>query len=123
MTNVMESNATDYRLERWIAAILALLFFLPFFANAEESPLLVSTRDGFSDAPFAWHCRATNIDGFDQCALMLDGKVLTWRMAPQGEELSARLMSRNADAVEIEISRNGSAWQPHRFAHSSRRTP
>ena len=29
----------DYRLERWIAVILALLFFLPFIANAQESPL------------------------------------------------------------------------------------
>ena len=27
---------TDYRLERWIAAILFLLFFLPFVANADE---------------------------------------------------------------------------------------
>ena len=33
----MESETTsDYRLERWIAVLLALLFFLPFVANADE---------------------------------------------------------------------------------------
>jgi hypothetical protein len=26
----METTTTDYRLERWIAFILALLFFVPF---------------------------------------------------------------------------------------------
>jgi hypothetical protein len=33
MAIVMETNITDYRLERWIAAVLALLFFLPFIAR------------------------------------------------------------------------------------------
>lgn len=33
----MESEtASDYRLERWIAVLLALLFLLPFVANADE---------------------------------------------------------------------------------------
>ncbi len=33
----MESEtASDYRLERWIAVLLTLLFFLPFVANADE---------------------------------------------------------------------------------------
>lgn len=33
---------TDYRLERWIAVFLALLFFLPFIANAQEAPLALT---------------------------------------------------------------------------------
>lgn len=33
---------TDYRLERWIAIFLALLFFLPFLASAQESPLALT---------------------------------------------------------------------------------
>ena len=124
MTTVMEAETQNYRLERWIAVILALMFFLPFVASAEESPLLVvSSRDGASNAPFAWRCRSTGIDGFDQCALMLDGKVLTWRMAPAGQELSARLRSRNTNTVEIEISRNGRDWRSHLFSHSSRKMP
>ena len=36
---VMEIQPTDYRLERWIALFLTLLFFLPFVAKADESPL------------------------------------------------------------------------------------
>jgi hypothetical protein len=32
----MEPETTDYRLERWIAIILSLLFFLPFVARGEE---------------------------------------------------------------------------------------
>jgi hypothetical protein len=47
---------------------------------------------------------------------MLDGKVLTWRMAPAGQELSARLRSRNTNVVEIEISRNGRDWRSHLFS-------
>ncbi|MDQ3281030.1 MAG: hypothetical protein M3Q69_06435 [Acidobacteriota bacterium] len=35
----METHPADYRLERWIALFLALLFFVPFVAKAEESPL------------------------------------------------------------------------------------
>jgi hypothetical protein len=31
---VMETTNHTYRLERWIAAILGLLFVLPFLANA-----------------------------------------------------------------------------------------
>jgi hypothetical protein len=120
MTLVMEAEIKDYRLERWIAVILALMFFLPFVASAEESPMLVvSSRDGAPDAPFAWRCRSTGIDGFDQCALMLDGKVLTWRMAPAGQELSARLRSRTTNGVEVEISRNGRDWRSHLFSHSA----
>ena len=36
----MESN--DYRLERWLAIILSLLFFLPFVARADEIVLMGS---------------------------------------------------------------------------------
>ena len=35
-SNVRMSKENDYRLERWIAALLFLLFFLPFVANADE---------------------------------------------------------------------------------------
>ena len=34
MADVMETEIRDYRLERWIAVILALLFLLPFVAQA-----------------------------------------------------------------------------------------
>jgi hypothetical protein len=124
MTTVMESEVTSYRLERWIAVILALMFFLPFVANAEESPLaVVSSRDAVHDGPLAWRCRATGMDGFDQCALLLDGKVLTWRMAPEGQELRARLRFNDAKLGMVEISRNGKNWQSHFFSHSSRNSP
>jgi hypothetical protein len=42
MPTVMAMEApfeTNYRLERWIALFLALLFFIPFVANAQESQL------------------------------------------------------------------------------------
>ncbi len=124
MTFVMESEIKNYRLERWIAVILALMFFLPFVANAEESPLkVVSSRDADTNGPLAWRCRSTGIDGFDQCALLLDGKVLTWRMAPEGQELRARLRFNDAQIRMVEISRNGQDWQSHLFSHSSRRMP
>jgi hypothetical protein len=29
----MEANATNYKLERWIALLLGMLFFLPFLAR------------------------------------------------------------------------------------------
>ena len=39
----MEANLeTNYRLERWIALFLALLFFVPFIANAQESQLALT---------------------------------------------------------------------------------
>ena len=128
MTCVMESEIKNYHLERWIAVILALMFFLPFVANAEEAQLVVvSSRDAATDGPLAWRCKSTGIDGFDQCALLLDGKVLTWRMAPEGQELRARLRfvndDRDARIGMVEISRNGKDWQSHLFSHSSRRMP
>ncbi len=124
MTFVMETEIKNYRLERWIAVILALMFFLPFVATAEESPLLVvSSRDTATDGPLNWRCRSTGIDGFDQCALLLDGKVITWRMAPEGQELRARLRFDDAQIRMVEISRNGKDWQAHLLSNSSRRMP
>jgi hypothetical protein len=32
----MQTKTTDYRLERWIAVLLGLLFFLPFVARADD---------------------------------------------------------------------------------------
>src|SRR5688500_3414489 len=32
----MEETTTNYRLERWLAVLLGLLFFLPFVARADE---------------------------------------------------------------------------------------
>jgi hypothetical protein len=123
MTFVMETEIKDYRLERWIAVILALMFFLPFVASAEESPLLVvSSRDAVTDGPLRWRCQSTGVDGFAQCALLLDGKVITWRMAPEGQELRARLRFDDAQIRMVEISRNGKDWQAH-LLNSSRRMP
>lgn len=114
----MEPNAastpTDYRLERWIAALLALLFFLPFIANAQESPV-VSTKNaapvsiGASTA--RWNCREASVEGFRQCALLVDEHVVTWRMATDGQELRARILFTN-DELRVSISRDGGAWQP-----------
>ena len=36
MLFVMESHPNDYRLERWLAVLLSLLFFLPFVARADD---------------------------------------------------------------------------------------
>jgi hypothetical protein len=125
MTLVMETATNnDYRLERWIAVILALMFFLPFVATAEESPLLVvSSRDAVTDGPLSWRCKSTGVDGFDQCALLLDGKVITWRMAPEGQAVHARLRFDDAQIRMVEISRNGRDWQAHLLSNSSRRMP
>lgn len=123
MTFVMEPTAiNDYKLERWIAVILALLFFLPFVAQAQESPVALLhstdapiqiTHNG-NDSTLAWRCRNTGIDGFAQCGLFLDGKVLTWRMAPEGQALLARVAYGSGD-VRFEVSRIA--------AHSSRNKP
>lgn len=138
MTLVMETQSNDYRLERWIAIILALLFLLPFVANAEERseerPLAI-VRSGDAapaklsidgtDTTMTWRCKDTGIDGFDQCALLRDGKVVTWRMAPEGQELTAIVRV----GGEIVISRGNARAQPvlsvalRRASHSSRRMP
>lgn len=124
MTFNMETEIRQYRLERWIAVILALMFLLPFVANAEESPLaVVSSRDAATDGPLRWRCQSTGIDGFDQCALLLDEKVITWRMAPEGQELRARLRFDGEQIAMVEISRNGKDWQAHLLSSSSRRMP
>lgn len=129
MTLVMETEIKDYRLERWIAFILALLFFLPFVAQAEERPAIVRSGDAApvrlsidgTGATMTWRCRSTGIDGFDQCALLRDGKVVTWRMAPEGQELTALVRA----GGEITITRGKARRQPaSRLAsHSSRRMP
>ena len=130
MTLVMENQVNDYRLERWIAVFLALLFLLPFVAQAEERPLAIVrsgdaapvklTVDG-ADATMAWRCKDTGIDGFAQCALVRDGKVVTWRMAPEGQELTALVR----DGGEIVITRGKARRQPvlRMASHSSRRMP
>lgn len=82
---------TDYRLERWIALFLALLFFVPFVANAQPAPAAVTVSFDGTDSSLRWVCKETNIDDFRQCALMLDDRLLTWRMAPAGEELTVQV--------------------------------
>lgn len=130
MTLVMETETKDYRLERWLAAILALLFLLPFVAQAEERPLaVIRSGDAASvklaidgtDTTMAWRCKDTGIDGFSQCALMRDGKVVTWRMAPEGQELTALVRT----GGEIVITRGNARRQPpvRMASHSSRRMP
>jgi hypothetical protein len=129
MTLVMETESrNDYRLERWIAVILALLFFLPFVARADVRSgngvaETVSYRG--SDATMQWQCKDTGIDGFSQCALVVDGKVATWRMAPRGEELIARVNSSN-DTLEIaRVRLHGRKRDAlfQRVSYSSRRMP
>lgn len=51
MVFVMESNETDYRLERWLAIILSLLFFLPFVARADEIVFATESYHG-EEMPF-----------------------------------------------------------------------
>jgi hypothetical protein len=130
MTLVMESKRNDYRLERWIAVILSLLFFLPFVARADERPAtIVRSGDAAAvkliidgnDTTMTWRCNDTGIDGFSQCALMRDGKVVTWRMAPEGQELTA-LVRNDGD---ITITRGKTRTQPVLLlaAHSSRSNP
>ena len=130
MTLVMENQINDYRLERWIAVFLALLFLLPFVAHAEERPLaIVRSGDAVpvklsidgTDATMAWRCKDTGIDGFAQCALVRDGKVVTWRMAPEGQELTALVRA----GGEIVITRGKVRRQPvlRMASHSSRRMP
>lgn len=130
MTLVMETKRNDYRLERWIAVFLSLLFLLPFVARADErAPAIVRSGDASpvkliidgNDTTMTWRCKSTGIDGFDQCALLRDGKVVTWRMAPEGQELTA-LVSLNG---ELAITRGKARRQPVLLlaSHSSRSIP
>jgi hypothetical protein len=118
----------DYRLERWIAVILALLFFLPFVARADVrsgSGVTETVSYRGSDAKLEWQCKDTGIDGFSQCALLVDGKVATWRMAPRGEELIARVNG-SGDTLEIARVRLNSRKRDAQFqrvSYSSRRMP
>jgi len=51
---VMETPAPDYRLERWIAIFLALLFFVPFIASAQEAaPLALVCADDRASLQYA----------------------------------------------------------------------
>lgn len=112
---VMETTpATDYRLERWIALFLALLFFLPFVATAQESPI-VSTNDKaavrIEGSDVRWSCKAASVEGFRQCALLVDEHVVTWRMAAGDQELRAKV-GFDKETLRVQISRGGGAWQP-----------
>jgi len=133
----METDVpSDYRLERWIALLLTLLFFLPFVAKADERVARVSTASAPALIAFqgeqsslGWSCKETDIDGFRQCALVLDGRVLTWRMAPEGDELHAAVtfagdLDRDSrlDLV-VEISRNGMPARQVRFLSSAGELP
>ena len=50
----METQFNDYKLERWIAVLLFLLFFLPFVASAQPAPLSLVCSD---DAAWLQHAR------------------------------------------------------------------
>ncbi|HEY0157239.1 MAG TPA: hypothetical protein VGF28_08145 [Thermoanaerobaculia bacterium] len=52
----METPLTDYKLERWIALFLFLLFFVPFVTVAQPAPLALVCTD---DAAFLQHARGT----------------------------------------------------------------
>lgn len=119
----MENQITNYRLERWIALFLALLFFVPFVAQAQE-PAARVTFNG-TESTLDWRCAETEIDGFRQCALMLGERVLTYRMAPAGQELQVRVnFAGDVDRdgrldLLVDITRNGSEWQPAAFLSSA----
>ncbi len=173
MTLVMEPEiVTDYRLERWIAIFLALLFFLPFVARADNAPLALvcsgnnawlqsagaATPDDAwllndsrlqagavsvaacndlplpaplrvtfqgSDTTLAWRCAPASVEGFKQCALILDQQVLTWRMALDDEEMRVLVsfagdLDRDARLdLLVDISRNGREWRPALFLSSA----
>lgn len=166
----MESQITNYRLERWIALFLSLLFLLPFVAEAQEIALVCTdgsawlerqdantpahawvlpakhleagpvTTAACNDVPQAtpariafngaqstlhWRCAPSSVEGFKQCALLLDAQVLTWRMALDDQEMRV-LVSFAGDAdrdgrldLLVDISRNGSEWHPALFLSSA----
>ena len=98
-------------------ALLGLLLLFPLLAQADvrshssKGAQTISYRG--VEASMSWRCKATGIDGFEQCALLVNDKVVTWRMAPKGEELVARVNAKGA----LEIERVQLA------SHSSRNTP
>jgi hypothetical protein len=107
LTGFMETRITNYRLERWIALFLALLFLLPFVAQAHAQ-----------DAPktrLEWKCAPAQVEGFQQCALVRDGKVLTWRMALDHQVMQVRVLEQRDGELRVAISRNGETWLPARF--------
>ncbi|HEX2062060.1 MAG TPA: hypothetical protein VHK90_15060 [Thermoanaerobaculia bacterium] len=168
----MESQISNYRLERWIALFLSLLFLLPFVAQAqaqeialvcsdnsawlepngattpahawvlpakhlEAGPVTTATcndvpqptpaRIAFNGAQSTlhWRCNPSSVEGFKQCALLLDEQVLTWRMALDDQEMRV-LVSFAGDAdrdgrldLLLDISRNGSEWHPALFLSSA----
>lgn len=101
----METHATEYKLERWIALFLALLFLLPFVAQAQEP----------QQPRLEWKCAPAQVEGFQQCALMHDGKVLTWRMALDHQVMQVRVLEQRDGELRVAISRNGETWLPARF--------
>jgi len=101
----METQATNYRLERWIALFLALLFLLPFAAQAQEAP----------KTKLEWRCAPAQVEGFQQCALMHNEKVLTWRMALDHQVMQVRVLEQREGELRVTISRNGTTWLPARF--------
>jgi hypothetical protein len=100
---VMETQISDYKIERWIAVFLALLFLLPFVAQAQEPPKL------------EWKCAPAQVEGFQQCALMHEGKILTWRMALDHQVMQVRIIEQREGELRVAISRNGETWLPARF--------
>ncbi|MFP5246789.1 MAG: hypothetical protein ACLGH0_08850 [Thermoanaerobaculia bacterium] len=163
-------SENHYRLERWIAVFLALLFFLPFVAKADEVALVCNGNTAWlqqaggntpshawvlndarlrtgavtvaqcNDLPVAtpakinfnglestltWRCAPSDVEGFQQCALMLGEQVLTWRMALDGQEMKV-LVSFAGDLdrdsrldLLVDISRNGREWHPALFLSSA----
>ena len=102
----METQASDYRLERWIALFLALLFLLPFAVEAQEAPKPVKLE---------WRCAPAHVEGFQQCALVQNEKVLTWRMALDHQQMQVRVIEVRDGELRVAISRDGATWLPARF--------
>lgn len=72
MLSVMEPIQTDYRLERWLALLLSLLFFLPFAARADDIVFATETYHG-SDLPYR--------DGDEFLGLLEHGAMVPMKIA------------------------------------------
>jgi hypothetical protein len=125
---VMESDY-DYKLERWIALFLFLLFFLPFVAKAEEAPVPVATPVTVSfngvDSTLDYRCDEEDADGLVECMLELDGRPIARRVAFAGERLKV-LVSFSGDMdgdgrldLVVDVARNRFQYKPAIYLSSA----
>lgn len=95
MLPVMESN--DYRLERWLAILLSLLFFLPFVARADDIAFTGSFHG--EDMPYADGEKTFTLGGAEYEVSYRCGETECALVLASGEI--------SQDLVTIEIVREG----------------